>query len=100
MVELNAGEVDTSAGFPLKVHPPHRTLGNKVAKMSEVPWVVRMGFAAETPRIVRPTYLRLSKEFGMSSDGGKRNVPSKVGFVEGTGLVSNMDVPDAGADFS
>ena len=102
MVELNAGEVDTSAGFPLKVHPPRiRTLGNKVAKMSEVPWVVRMGFsAAETPRMVRPTYLRLSKEFGMSSDGGKRNVPSKVGFVEGTGLVSKMDVPDAGADFS
>ena len=37
MVELDAGEIDISAGFPLKVHPPRiRTLGNKVAKMSEV----------------------------------------------------------------
>ena len=102
MVELNAGEIDTSAGFPLTLHPPRiRQFGTRTASIVDVPWNIRMGFnETDTPKIVRPTFLRLSKEWGMSSDGGKRNVPSKVGFVEGTGLVSGMDVSDSAADDS
>lgn len=102
MVELNAGEIDTSAGFPLTLHPPRiRQFGTRTASIVDVPWNIRMGFnETDTPKIVKPTFLRLSKEWGMSSDGGKRNVPSKVGFVEGTGLVSGMDVSDSAADYS
>jgi hypothetical protein len=102
MVELNAGEIDTSAGFPLNIHPPRiRQLETRTASIVDVPWNIRMGFSeTDSPKIVRPTFLRLSKEWGMSSEGGKRNVPSKVGFVEGTGLVSGMDVTDSAADYS
>ena len=88
--------------FPLTLHPPRiRQFGTRTASIVDVPWNIRMGFSGtDTPKIVRPTFLRLSKEWGMSSDGGKRNVPSKVGFVEGTGLVSGMDVSDSAADYS
>ena len=98
-VILNSGELDTSDSFELG--PPQRVIRiQEQAIMSKIPWFLRSGFdSQDEPEIVQPSFVRLKKEHGMTNPNGK-NVPSKVGYIQGTGLVYKMDRSEDGNDYS
>jgi len=99
-VILNAGEVDPSESFALGKPQRIRNL-NKPVDISKIPWMLRLGFNdSERPIMVQPSFVRLTKEIGMNNPQTGKNVPSKVPFIEGTGLVSYMDRSETGVDYS
>lgn len=98
-VMLNAGEADATEDYPLSRLPRVRQVTGGT-NLEQIPWMLRMGFdETDEPKMVRPSFIELRKEVGMTNQNGK-NVPSKVAFLEGTGLVSYMDRPEQGTEYS
>ena len=98
-IMLNSGEFDHNSSPPLGSPQRVRKIG-KNAEMAQIPWMVRAGFNENSsPELVKPSVIRLEKEIGMNTENNK-NVPGKVPFIEGSGLVAHFDRTEQGTDYS
>lgn len=87
---------DGIEGYSLRVERP----GAETFDSSSVPAVIRMNHNETNIPILRPKFVELHPEFGVSSDGGVglKNTPSKVWYSATSGLVAKMDRPKMNSD--
>jgi hypothetical protein len=90
------GNIPGIDGFPLRVEPP----GADSFDTNSVPEVIRMNHSGSNLPILRPKYVSLQTEYGVSSgeNDDARNVPTKVWFSATSGLVARMDREKAESD--
>ena len=90
------GNISGIDGFPLRVEAP----GADTFDSNSVPEVIRMNHSDSHLPILRPKYVSLQTEYGVSSgqNDDARNVPTKVWFSATSGLVARMDREKAESD--